>query len=153
MGPIDSKIGSNIGHDVLNNMYTNMSMETKDPQPLFILYRDTIRTFLHEKSGVLGAEGRVLGFFGVELTLIATLVTCTFNNFIGIDGAVIEGAFLTFAIIIGFYLLKEVRNLILLLNRNGINEMVDELGGRGSIIRSVDALQKVEQKVIGDGIK
>jgi hypothetical protein len=133
--PDDNNKSIDIGMEYLKGIYTNTDIETKEAQPIFILQRDTVRTFLHEKIEDLGLSARVLGYIGIEITLLAALVTTTFNDWLGLKGNVIEGVFIAFFVIIGILVVKD--GVVLFKNKDKltVDELTQDLGIRGSIIR------------------
>lgn len=127
--------GIDIGMEYLKGIYTNTDIETKEAQPIYILQRDTVRTFLHEKIEAFGLAARVLGYVGIEITLVASLVTASFNDWMGIKGHVIEGTFVAFAFVIAILILKDgacwIKNRVSL----SVDALAEDLGGRGSVIK------------------
>jgi hypothetical protein len=132
----NDKPGIDIGMEYLRNIYTNTNIETKEAQPIYILYRDTIRTFLHETIQTMGLQGRLLGLLGIELTIIASLVTATFTDWQGIKGSLIQGTFLALAIILGMWIVKDVVFWLITRKKCNVNDLVDELASRGSVIKA-----------------
>lgn len=124
-----------IGMEYLKGIYTNTDIETKEAQPIYILQRDTVRTFLHEKIEALGLSTKVLGYVGIEITLIASLVTASFNDWMGLKGSVIEGAFVTFSIIVAALIIKDGTCWLKNRNKLSVDVLAEDLGGRGSIIK------------------
>ena len=43
------KNNGSIGTDLLKSLYTNPEITQKNPQPYYIVHKDTMKTFLHEK--------------------------------------------------------------------------------------------------------
>lgn len=134
---------SGIALDFVNGLYSNTEIETKDPQPLFILHRDTIRTFLHEKRLSFGLEARVLGWFGIGITLIITLCTANFKDlFCGGDGThpllpgdTLQGIFFTFTLIIMAMFLFDGFRWLSAYEHLSVDYLTEDLGKRGSAIR------------------
>lgn len=124
-----------IGREFMRGIYTNTDIETKEAQPIYILQRDTVKTFLHEKIEAFGVADRVLGYVGIEITLIASLVTASFNDWWGLKGNIIEGTFIAFAIIVAVLIIKD--GICCLKNRGNfsVDVLAEDLGGRGSIIK------------------
>lgn len=125
-----------IGKEYLKNVYTNTNIETKEAQPIYILYRDTIRTFLHETIQTLGLQGRLLGLAGAELTIVASLVTATFTDWHNIKGSLIQSTFIALAIILGIWIVKDIILWLITRKKCTVNALVDEIGGRGSVIKA-----------------
>jgi hypothetical protein len=132
----NDKPGIDIGMEYLRNIYTNTNIETKEAQPIYILYRDTIRTFLHETIQTMGLQGRLLGLIGIELTIVASLVTATFTDWQGIKGSLIQGTFLALAIILGILIVKDIVLWLITRKKCNVNDLVDELATRGSVIKA-----------------
>ena len=132
----NDKPGIDIGMEYLRNIYTNTNIETKEAQPIYILYRDTIRTFLHETIQTMGLQGRLLGLIGIELTIVASLVTATFTDWQGIKGSLIQGTFLALAIILGIWIVKDIVLWLITRKKCNVNDLVDELASRGSVIKA-----------------
>lgn len=125
----------NIGLDYLTNIYQNTTIETKDPQPIYILHRDTIRTFLHEKVNLLGIEARTLGLLGVEVSLIAALATATFHDFWFLKANVICAAFFLAFLGIGGLLARSSVAWWRTREDRSVDALTDQLGYRGSEIK------------------
>jgi len=130
------KPGIDIGMEYLKNLYTNTNIETKEAQPIYILYRDTIRTFLHETIQTLGLQGRLLGLIGIEITIVASLVTATFTDWHNIKGSLIQGTFIAFAIIFGVWIIKDFILWLMTWKKCNVDSLVDELAVRGSVIKA-----------------
>ena len=130
------KPGIDIGMEYLKNLYTNTNIETKEAQPIYILYRDTIRTFLHETIQILGLQGRLLGLVGIEITIVASLVTATFTDWNGIKGSLIQGTFFAFAIIFGIWTIKDFILWLMTTKKFSVDSLVDKLAARGSVIKA-----------------
>lgn len=133
MTPPDAK--PNIGMDYLTDIYRETTVETKDPQPIYILHRDTIRTFLHEKIAMLGVEGKLLGLLGVEATVLATLATATFHEMWHVPGDVVCAAFLLVALWAGVYIALNTVRWWKTKVYSSVDALTDELGARGSLIK------------------
>ena len=125
----------NIGETITKSIYSNVKFEHLEVQPIYVLHRDTIQTFLHEKLGLFEQQGKLLGLLGIEVSLIASLVTATFNDWKGIKGNVIEASFLVFSLICGYSIVREsIRWLKYRVTLN-VDKLSTELGGRGSVIQ------------------
>jgi hypothetical protein len=124
-----------IGAEVAKGIYSNAKLEHREVQPIYLLHRDTIRTFLHEKVGLFEQKGKLLGLLGIEVSLIASLVTATFNDWKGIKGNVIEASFLVFSLLCGFYTVRESIRWLKYRNTLSVDALSHELGGRGSVIQ------------------
>ena len=124
-----------IGAEVAKGIYSNVKFEHREVQPIYVLHRDTIRTFLHEKLGLFEQQGKLLGLFGIEVSLIASLVTATFNDWKGIKGNVIEASFLVFSLICGYYTVRESIRWLRYRDTLSVDTLSNELGGRGSVIQ------------------
>ena len=127
--------GIDIGMEFLKNIYTNTDIETKEAQPIFMIHRDTVKSFLHEKIAYFGIYNRVVGYIGIEISLVISLLTASFTDTLGIKGTLIQGIFVVFALIFGCLAVKD--GLYLIKNRKKItvDELTNELGSRGSIIK------------------
>jgi hypothetical protein len=125
-----------IGREYLNNLYTKTNIETKEAQPIYILHRDTIKSFVHEKLHLFGIEGKLFGLIGVEVTIITSLLTATFNDWNGIKGNLIQGTFVAFAIIFAVWTLKVFFVWFAQHKNCTVDALIEELGGRGSVIKS-----------------
>lgn len=127
----------NIGLDYLTDLYRETNLETRDPQPLFILHRDTIRTFLHEKIAWFGLYAKLLGFIGVEIPILAAIFTSTFHDTGGISANLIGGVFVAFAILFGIQIVFDGIRYWNIRARASVDQLTDELGSRGSQIRPI----------------
>lgn len=129
------KNNPNIGASLLTDLYEEATVETKDPQPIYVLQRDTIRSFLHEKLGLFGLRERVLAWAGIELTLVASLVTADFRGFMGLSGPVVQGGFYVFAVIVGILLASDGWKCLSIRKACTVDALTSDLGLRGSEIR------------------
>lgn len=136
--------GSNIWMDVLKSIYSYTGVETKEAQPIFILPRDTVRSFLHEKIDLIGIQSRVLGLAGVEVTLIAALTTASFQDFFGIKGNLIQGTFVAFSVIFGLLLTRDIARWWHCRDALQVDSLANDLGSRGSIIRGPSPKDSIE---------
>lgn len=127
-----------IGAEVAKGMYADAKFEHQEIQPIYILHRDTIRTFLHEKLSLFEQQGKLLGLAGIEVSLVASLVTATFNDWKGIKGGLIEASFLVFSLICGFYLIRELIRWLKYRDSLSVDNLSNELGRRGSVIQPND---------------
>ena len=125
----------NFGVTFLNSLFNNAKLVTKQPQPIYILHRDTIKTFMHEHRRLLSLTDRLLSLIGVEISIVLTLLTASFFVVFGIPSDTVKGIFISFAIGIGAWLLitlfqylKERKNL-------SIDKIVDDLGKQGTVIQ------------------
>ena len=132
------KQGIDIGMEYFKGIYTNTDIETKEAPPIFMLQRDTVKTFLHEKIGLFGLSSRFLGYIGIEITLIVSLITATFNDWLGLKGNVIEGTFVAFALIIGVIILRDGICCIKTRGKLSVDDLTQDLGSRGSIIKPTE---------------
>ena len=132
----DSENQSNIGLEFIKNLYTDTTLETKEPQPFYILQRDTIRTFLHEKIDLLRIQAKFIGLIGIELTLIISLLTTTFKDIWKINANIIQGLFIAFALIIVVYLAKSFTKWLGVYKTLNVDWLSKDLGERGTIIKS-----------------
>jgi len=131
----NEKPNIDIGVEVAKGIYSDVRFEHREVQPIYVLHRDTVRTFLHEKLGLFGQQGHFLGLFGIEVSLIASLVTATFNDWKGIKGSVIEASFLVSSVICGCYTAREFFRWIKYRETLKVDLLSNELGGRGSVIQ------------------
>lgn len=136
----NEKSDVNIGLEYVKNIYTDTSIETMEAQPIYILHRDTIKSFIHEKVNLFGLEGKILGLLGIEVTIITTLLTATFNDWDVIGGRVIKGSdirgtFNAFAIIFFIWTIYEVWNWVRHSSDLDVDSLVSNLGSRGSVIK------------------
>lgn len=132
----NDKPAIDIGAEFAKGIYSNAKLVTNEVQPYFILHKDTIRTFLHEKVALLASQGKLLGLIGIEVSLIASLVTATFNEWHGIKGPTIEAAFFLSTVIAGVLTVKEF--LLWLQSKSSctVDALTIELGKRGAVIES-----------------
>lgn len=135
--------GIDIGTAVANGIYANVTFEHQEVQPIYVIHRDTVKAFFHETKHRLSQEGKLLGILGIELSLIVSLVTATFNPWLGLKGEVIEASFFVLSVIFGVFLILETVSWLANGGKVKIDALTDELGKRGSIIRpmSCDAEQ------------
>ena len=124
-----------IGAEITKGISYNATFVHRDVQPIYVLHRDTIRTFLHEKLDLFDQQGKLLGLLGIEVSLIASLVTATFNDWKGIKGNVIEASFLVFSLICGCYTVREAIRWLKYRDTLSVDALSNELGGRGSVIQ------------------
>lgn len=124
-----------IGLDYLTDIYTDSEIETENPQPLYILYKDTIKTFLYEKLDDLKKGGLVWGYIGAEITIIATLLTTEPSGVWIISGKTIKGVFLALALLLGFLIWLSRNHISWPKSEATMEDLVCELGRRGTIIK------------------
>jgi len=124
----------NIGTAFLNNIYAEPKLVNENPRPFYIIHKDTCKTFLYEMKDKLSIFDRLLGVLGMEFTLIITLFTATFSDYKIIKADSIRGVFITFAIILGVYLIYLVFKNFTNINKLSVNQLCEELGNRSTII-------------------
>ena len=106
--PPAQQSGITVGDDVVRSLYRNCDLAVQETQPLLVLHRDTVRSFLYEKLSLLVSESRLLAYFGIEASLVSALATATFSDLWIIKASSIQGTFSAFSIIIGLLLLREI---------------------------------------------
>lgn len=131
----NDKTSFDIGSEVTRGIYSNVTFEHHEVQPIYILHRDSIRTFLHEKLGLFEERGKLLGLVGIEVSLIASLVTATFNDWYGLRGSFIEASFFIASLVCGVYTVRSLLKWFKYRESIGVDSLADELGGRGSVIK------------------
>lgn len=129
------KTAIDIGAEVAKGIYSDVKFEQKEVQPIYVLHRDTIRTFLHEKMALFEQQGKLLGLLGIEVSLVASLLTATFNDWKGIKGSVIEASFIVFSILCGYYIIRESIRWLKYRKELSVDSLSNDLGGRGSVIQ------------------
>ncbi|MFH1872791.1 MAG: hypothetical protein ABIK82_16420 [Pseudomonadota bacterium] len=132
----NDKPSIDVGAEFAKGIYSNAKLVTNEVQPYFILHKDTIRTFLHEKMALLASQGKLLGLIGIEISLIASLVTATFNEWHGIKGPTIEAAFFLSTIAFGILSVKEFLLWMKSQSSCTVDALTTELGKRGAVIES-----------------
>lgn len=125
-----------IGIEFVKELYTDCKLETNEPQPIFLIYKDTIKTFLHEKIVHLALDAKILGLIGIEISILAALFTATFNDVLNIKGELINALFIAFFFVLGFFLFRDVKRWWQNRKSLTVDALTDELGRRGSIIKS-----------------
>lgn len=139
---------SNIGTDFLHNLYSEVSLETKDPQPYYIVHKDTFKTFLYEHKESLNYGDKTLGFLGIEVSIIVSLLTCSFNDVVGkeskiiVEGNTIQGFFLCSALVIGVFLLYYGIKWLFNIKKSSINYMCSELEKKSSLLVGKNNIQE-----------
>ena len=139
----DDKKGK-IGTDVISSLYTSPKLFVLDAHPHFILHRDTLRAFLFEKQGLFGLRERVIGWIGIEISLITTLIISTFHDWRGIPAAVLQAVFIVVAGIIAILFTVDCFKLIRYRGDLSIDTLSDELGTRGAVLKP-EQLEEVEK--------
>lgn len=124
-----------VGVEVAQGIYANAKFETREVQPIYLLHRDTVRTFLHEKISVFSQQGRLLGLAGVEVSLVAALFTATFNDWHGIHGSLIEACFFVCSVIFGIWCIVELVRWLKVRSSLNVDALTNDLGKRGSVIQ------------------
>jgi len=132
--PPNHQTGITVGDDVIRSLYSNFDLAVQEPQPLLVLHRDTVRSFLHEKLSILVSESRLLAYFGIEASLISALATSTFSDLWVIKATLIQGTFSAFSIIIGLLLIRELWRWWHDARGMTPNTLTDELSQRGALI-------------------
>ena len=136
----------NIGLDYVTNIYSDAEIETENPQPLYILHKDTIKSFLSEKMDELNKTGLLWGYIGIELTIAITLLTTDVKGIWLISGQLIKGTLVAFSGIVGFLIVKNIEHIKNPKNEVKMESLVCELGKRGTIVKPVRSQPKLEQK-------
>lgn len=126
----------NIGAEFAQSLYADAKLVTNEVQPYYLLHKDTIRNFLHEKIEILNNRGQVIAYGGIEVSIVATIFTATFNDWHGIKGSIIEGSFFLSSFIFGLLTIIAGFRWISTLKGSSVNALTDELGQRGVIIAS-----------------
>jgi len=141
----EQKDGGNIGLEYVMGLYKDAKVETKDPQPIYIFQRDTIKAFLYEKAILLSINARIWGLLGVEVALITALLTAKFRDFSWIKGAHLQGFFIASSVVIAFYVAIDVYRMIKNWGACSVDILTEELGLRGSRIGQQSKDKKVER--------
>ena len=123
-----------LGTEFAKNIYSNAKFIANDVQPYFVLHKDTVCSFLHEKRDVLSSEGKLLGLLGIEASLIAALLTATFNDWHGIKGDTIEASFFISTLVFGYFVVREFIVWVSSVRTRSIDALTTELGKRGAVI-------------------
>ena len=126
----------NIGIAFVKELYTDCKLETNEPQSIYLLYRDTIKTFLHEKVSLLALDAKIFGLIGIEISILVSLLTAKFEDFWIIKGNLIFGTFFAFLIILGVFIAIDAKNWWKARKALSVDALTDDLGARGSIIKS-----------------
>ncbi len=124
-----------IGIEFVKKLYTDCKLETNAPQPIYLLYKDTIKTFLHEKIALLALDAKIIGLIGIEVSILAALFTAKFEKVWIIEGPVIHGTFLAFFFVLAYFLARDVKRWLQNWRKLSVDSLTDELGGRGSMIK------------------
>lgn len=125
-----------IGLEFVKELYLDCKLEPNEPQPIFLIYKDTIKTFLHEKIGHLALNAKILGLIGIEISILAALFTATFNDVWQIKGEMIQALFIVLFFVLGFFLARDFKRWWQNRNSLTVDALTDELGRRASIIKS-----------------
>jgi hypothetical protein len=145
---MENSKNSNFGIDYLKGLYTNTTLVTKEPQPFYILARDTIKSFLHEKLDLLRQRSMFVTYLGVEITLIAALLTSSFKDFWFIKANIIQGTFIAFSLIIGFFMIKSAITSLRNFKSLKVDSLTNDLGEKGTIIRPIEIKQNDDNLVV-----
>ena len=124
-----------IAAGVATSLYAKAAFEHNTVQPIYVLHRDTIRTFLHEKIGAMQRSGQLLGLIGIDVSLVAALATTTFRDSFGVPGELIQATFIVCVAICSGYILRWLCLTGWEGGTLGVDQLVDDLGTRGSVIR------------------
>jgi len=130
----ETQDGVNIGLEYVKGLNKEASIETEDPQPIYILPRDTIKAFLHETAALLTVPGRLLGLLGVEVTLVASLLTATFRDFFWIKGDTLKGFFIAAAVLVAALVAADLVRIVKNWGAYSVDALTKNLGSRGSRI-------------------
>jgi len=120
------------------NLYSDAKLVTTAPQPITVLFRDTVKTFLHEKLLLLSSSERLLAYLGIEVTILATLLTAEFKDIGPFKGSLITGAFFAFFIIFLFLLIKASFFWWNHRKEIAVDALAEDLMQRGTIIKPTD---------------
>jgi hypothetical protein len=121
-----------IGEALTKGIYADAKLVLNDVQPIYLLHRDTIRNFLREKRELFGLEAKLLGYFGIELSLLITILTSTFHDWGGINSRVIEAIFYVTSVFFGVKIIFDGYKWYKEKNGLDIDFLSNELGARGS---------------------
>lgn len=132
--PPSQESGLTVADDVVRRLYSNCDLAVQESQPLLVLHRDTVRSFLHEKLSILVSESRLLAYLGIEASLVSALATATFNDWWIFKGPLIQGTFAAFSIILGLLLLRELYRWWTEARSVTPASLTDDLSLRGALI-------------------
>ena len=118
-----------------DSIYSDTQLEHKDVQPIYILQRDTIRSFFYEKISDMSSESQFYCYLGIAITLLATVITATFTDIWIVKAELIKSTFLILTIYFIIKLIISGIKWIKTRNSNSPSALTDELGSRGSIIK------------------
>ncbi len=115
---------------ITNQMYANTKFEHNETQPIYLLHRDTIRSFFHEKINLFGLAGKLSTSFGLFLSCGTTLLTSTFHETKWVKADLIENIFtiLTFGALI-FSIYQSIKYLTTR-NELTVNALTEDLSKR-----------------------
>lgn len=142
---------NNIATGFFENLYSDVSLETKDPQPYYIIHKDTFKTFLYEHKDSLNYGDKVLSFLGIDISILVSLFTCDFRNWIGnedkilVDGKTIQGFFICCALVIGIFFVYYGIKWICNFKKSSINFMCSELEEKSSLLIGKNNIQEESQ--------
>ena len=129
MSPKDS---GSLGTDVIKSIYTNSENTEKNPQPLYIVHKDTMKSFLYENKNALSIVDRLLTVGVTFITIIITYFKDT--NVFGLDGSQVKGVFLCLSIGFGVYLIYLIYTLFNTWNRRNVDGLCEILEKRVTVL-------------------
>lgn len=133
MSPKDS---GSLGTDVIKSIYTNSENTEKNPQPLYIVHKDTMKSFLYENKNALSIVDRLLTVGVTFITIIITYFTSNFKDtkVFGLDGSQVKGVFLCLSIGFGVYLIYLIYTLFNTWNRRNVDGLCEILEKRVTVL-------------------
>lgn len=134
------KNNGSIGTDLLKSLYTNPEITQKNPQPYYIVHKDTMKTFLHENKGSLSIVDRFLTILVSFITILLTYFTSNFKEteVFGLDGSQIKGCFLCLLIVFGVYLVYLIYELIRTRHMRDVDSLCSMLEKRVTVLTQTD---------------
>lgn len=134
------KNSGSIGTDILQSIYTNSENTAKNPQPFYVVHKDTMKTFLYENKSALSIIDRLLTIGVTFITIVITYFTSNFKDteIFGLEGTQIKGVFLCLSIGFGVYLIYLIVALIKTWNKRNVDGLCEILEKRVTVLFQTD---------------
>jgi hypothetical protein len=104
----DKDTKSRIGTAVVSDLYANVTFEkgNTDVDVYFVTHKQSVKAYLLEKREILGLNGKLLGVAGIEITIVLSILSGTFQEVAGVKPETVKGIFAGLAIAVGVYFIK-----------------------------------------------
>lgn len=134
------KTDGSIETKIIQSIYTNSGNIAKNPQPYYVIHKDTMKTFLYENRSALSIFDRLLTICVTFITIVITYCTSNFENTVifGLEGTQIKGVFLCLSIVFGAYMIYLIYSLKKTWERRNVDGLCEILEKRVTVLFQTD---------------